>query len=149
MKTMIAALLFMFALSSPAFADRGEQKQVFGDYEVHYIGLTTTFLTPEVARAYNIERSGSVGFLNIAVLKKLPGGEQTEAVSASVSGSIMNLIGQSRPLEFKEIRETNAIYYINTLGFDESEVYRISLKVRPEGSDRTFDVKFSQRFYKE
>jgi len=47
MKTLLN-IFMMCLLSLPAWADRGEQKQVFGQFEVHYIGLTTSFLTPEV-----------------------------------------------------------------------------------------------------
>lgn len=149
MKTMIAALLCLLSLSLPAFAGGGEQKQVFGDYEVHYIGLTTTFIEPDIARAYQIERSRNLGFLNISVIRRSANEEVGTPVKAEVTGKILNLIGQSSSLEFKEIRETNAVYYINTLRFEEDETYRISLKVKPEGSDRTFDVNFSQRFYEE
>jgi uncharacterized protein (DUF1684 family) len=149
MKNMIAALLCMLFLSAPAIAGGGEQKQVFGDYEVHYMGLTTTFLTPDVARAYQIERSRSLGFLNIAVIKRTTHQDVGEPVPAVVTGDIKNLIGQSNALQFKEIRETSAVYYVTTLPFDEDEVYRISLKVKPEGSSQTYDVNFSQRFYEE
>jgi len=148
MKTLLN-IFMMCLLSLPAWADRGEQKQVFGQFEVHYIGLTTSFLTPEVARAYGIERSGKMGMLNISVLKN-PGDDQLpEPRIAKVTGSLKNLIGQSKSLEFKEIKETNAVYYIATFRFDEEEVYRINLQVQPEGVNRSFDVKFSQRFYEE
>ena len=149
MKIMMAALLSLLVIAFPALAERGEQKQVFGDYEVHYIGLTTTSIDPDVARAYQIERSGSLGFLNVSVIRRGANEEIGTPIKAQVEGTVRNLIGQSSPLVFKEIRETNAIYYVNTLRFDEEETYRISLKVKPEGSDRTFDVNFSQRFYKE
>jgi len=148
MKTLLN-IFMMCLLSLPAWADRGEQKQVFGQFEVHYIGLTTSFLTPEVARAYGIERSGKMGMLNISVLKN-PGDDQLPKPRiAKVTGSLKNLIGQSKSLEFKEIKETNAVYYIATFRFDEEEVYRINLQVQPEGVNRSFDVKFSQRFYEE
>ena len=71
------------------------------------------------------------------------------AVSGNVTGKIRNLVGQSRELEFQEIKETNAVYYITTFRFDDEDMYNIDLKVTPEGQSRTFDVKFSQRFYEE
>ena len=148
MKALMTALL-MSLLSMTALADRGEQKQVFGEYEVHYIGLTTSFLTPDVARAYGIERSGKLAMLNISVLHNPNDKQLPVPVTASVKGSIMNLIGQSKALEFREIKETNAVYYIATFRFDEEETYRIKLQVKPDGSSRTFDVPFSQRFYEE
>lgn len=148
MKHLLTAV-FMLLVSASALADRGEQKKIFGNYEVHYIGLTTSFLTEDVAEAYGITRSGSLGFLSISVLETFAQGGMPEARSAKMTGTLKNLIGQVNDLEFKEIRETNAIYYIATFRFDESETYRIHLEVTPEGYGIPLDVKFSQRFYEE
>lgn len=148
MKTLLTAVLMMFA-ALPAFADRGEQKKIFGEYEVHYIGLTSSFLTEEVAEAYGIKRSRSLGFLSISVLETFAQGGMAEPRAATITGTMKNLIGQSSELTFKEIRETDAIYYISTFRFDEEEVYRINLQVTAEGHSVPFDVKFSQRFYEE
>ncbi|WP_221793575.1 DUF4426 domain-containing protein [Oceanobacter mangrovi] len=145
----ITSVLMMCLLALPALADRGEQKQVFGDYEVHYIGLTTSFLTTDVAKAYGIERSGKLAMLNISVLNNPSDDQLPIPMTSSVTGTIKNLIGQSRALEFREIKETNAVYYIATFRFDEAETYRISLKVKPDGNSRTYDVNFSQKFYEE
>ena len=57
------------------------------------------------------------------------------------------LIGQKKELQFKEIKERDAVYYISTFRFDEEDVYKITVQVSPEGESRTFDVKFDQRFY--
>jgi hypothetical protein len=58
-------LLFGLSLQAPA-----QQAEDLGDYLVHYNTMNTTLLSPEVARAYNIQRSGTRGLLNIAVLKR-------------------------------------------------------------------------------
>jgi hypothetical protein len=148
MKTLLTTLLMMF-VALPAVADRGEQKKSFGEYEVHYMGLTSNFLTEEVAEAYGITRSRSLGYLSISVLENFEQGGMPEARAATITGTIKNLIGQSRELEFKEIRETAAIYYISTFRFDDKDVYRIDLKVKPEGHGVPLDVNFTQRFYEE
>jgi len=129
--------------------NRGEQKQVFGDYEVHYIGLNSTFLTPDVAEAYGITRSGALGYLSISILKKNGKDALASPVSGKVEGQLRNLIGQSKTLDFREIKENNAVYYISTFRFDDGDIYNISLQTTPEGQSRTFNVKFSQRFYEE
>ncbi|MFK4752318.1 MULTISPECIES: DUF4426 domain-containing protein [Oceanospirillaceae] len=148
--TCLTLLLSLSALISPTvLADRGEQKKVFGDYEVHYIGLTSSFLSPDVASAYGIERSRKLGFLSISVLNNPNDDVLPLPVTATIHGTIKNLIGQESELEFKEIKETNAVYYIATFRFDEEETYRIRLDVAPDGSDKHFDVRFSQRFYEE
>ncbi|MFY9178828.1 MAG: DUF4426 domain-containing protein [Venatoribacter sp.] len=149
MKLLNIVLTSLLLLASGfAFAtERGEQKQTFGDYEVHYIGLTSNFLTPEVAKAYSIERSRTLGFLSISVLKKQPQGQLAVPVAAKVTGSIKNLLSQERGLDFREIKETGSVYYISTFRFDDEDMYNLRLQVKPEGQERSFDVKFSQRFY--
>ncbi len=146
-----ACLFTLCAAFSPLLlaADRGEQKQVFGDYEVHYIGLNSSFLPPEAAEAYGITRSRALGYISVSILHKEEGSDVPAALSGKVTGTIRNLLGQSRELEFQEIKETNAVYYITTFRFDDEDMYNVNLKATPEGQSRTFDVKFSQRFYEE
>lgn len=140
--------VFLLAFSSFTLANsRGEQKQVFGDYEVHYIGLTSNFLSPTVAQAYGIQRSRKMGFLSISVLNTKENKDLGVPVTAKVTGSIKNLIGQAIELEFKEIKETDSVYYISTFRFDDEDRYHLNLKVTPSGQQRTFNVKFDQQFY--
>lgn len=144
-------LLILLSTVTLAFSTlvQAEQKMVFGDYEIHYMGLTSSFLTPEVTAAYNIERSRSVGFLNISILHNEKGEPMPVPVTGKVTGTIKNLVGQARELSFKEIREQDSVYYISTFKFDNEDMYSFDLKVTPEGQKRTYDVKFSQRFYHE
>jgi hypothetical protein len=140
-----AFLLCLISVSASA-----EQKIVFGEYEVHYMGLNSSFLTPEVSKIYDIPRSRSLGFLNISLLQKSKGGQVPAALDANVKGSIRNLIGQSRELEFRRVREGQAIYYITTFSFDDGDMYNFDLDIVPSNAkQKNFDVKFSQRFYEE
>ena len=139
-----------FLLCLVSFSASAERKLVFGDYEVHYIGLSSSFLSPEVAKIYDIPRSRTLGFLNISVLQKKTAGQIPKALDAELTGSIRNLIGQSRELEFRRVREGQAIYYISTFRFDDGDMYNFDLDVVPSNAkQKNFDVKFSQRFYEE
>ncbi len=144
---LFAAFLLVVSSVSMANSSRGGQKQVFGQYEVHYIGLTSNFLSPETAVAYGIERSRTMGFISISVLDTKDNKDVGTPITAKVEGTIKNLIGQSRVLEFKEIKETDAVYYVSTFRFDDEDRYNLDIKVTPSGQKRTFDVKFSQQFY--
>ncbi|MEK9711153.1 MAG: DUF4426 domain-containing protein [Thalassolituus sp.] len=151
--TSLMTLLLTLALSATMFstkawADRGERKQVFGNYEVHYIGLNSSFIPEDAAEAYDIPRSRSLGYLSVSVLDT-DAGELPLPVSANVTGTMKNLIGQTRTIEFREIKETNAVYYVSTFRFDKNDIYRINLQVTPEGQSKTFSVDFSQQFYQE
>lgn len=146
MRLFLASCLLL--LTNLSFADiQGEQKQVFGDYEVHFIGLTSSELDKDVAKLYGIIRSRNIGFLNISVLKKglapLP-----VAWNAKIEGTMSNLIGQSQTLSFTRVQETSALYFYSTFDFYDQDMYRFNLKVTPDGQTRAYDVNFSQRFYR-
>jgi hypothetical protein len=139
-----------FLLCFISIGVNAEQKQIFGEYEVHYMGLSSNFLTPEVAKIYDIPRSGALGFLNISLLQKAKGSQVPAALDAGLKGTIRNLIGQSRKLEFRRVREGQAIYYISTFRFDDGDMYNFDLDIVPANAkQKNFDVKFSQRFYEE
>lgn len=143
--TYLLATLLLSLVTMPASA---EQKKVFGEYEVHYMGLSSNFLTPEVAKIYDIPRSGSLGYLSISVLQKTANDDLHQPLGATLTGSMRNLIGQSSELEFRRVQEGKAIYYISTFRFDDGDMYNFDLDVVPDNAkQKTFDVKFSQRFY--
>ena len=141
MRLLVSIMLCLITTFSMA-----EQKKVYGDYEVHYIGLTSSELDKDVAKSYGIPRSRALGYLSISVLKtgisELP-----VAWNAKMTGEVSNLIGQTRELSFTRIQETNALYFYSTFDFYDSDMYRFHLKVTPEGTHKTLDVKFDQRFY--
>jgi len=136
------ALIFIMLAS---FAS-AEQKKVFGEYEVHYIAFTSSELDKDVAKIYDIPRSGSLGYMSISVLKtgisELP-----VAWNAKLEGTMSNLLGQTRELEFTRIQEKGALYFHSTFDFYDQDMYRFHIKVKPDGQKREFDLKFSQKFY--
>lgn len=143
-------LLLLLAASLISTNASAEQKIVFGEYEVHYMGLSSNFLTPEVAKLYGIPRSGSLGYLSISVLQKTSNDPLHVPVDAKLTGTMRNLIGQSNELEFRRVQEGKAIYFISTFRFDDGDMYNFDLDVTPDNAkQKTFDVKFSQRFYAE
>jgi hypothetical protein len=148
--TTFPTLFAVLLLGMVSASANAEQKRVFGEYEIHYMGLSSSFLTPEVAKLYDIARSGSLGFLNIAVLQQSKDGQVPDAVDVKLTGTISNLIGQTRELEFLRISEGKAIYYISTFRFDDGDMYNFDLDAVPSNAkQKNFDVKFSQRFYNE
>ncbi|MBM7455338.1 hypothetical protein HNR62_001198 [Oceanisphaera litoralis] len=100
-KFIFSALLLLFSFHSQAAETR------VGNWTVHYSALPSTFLTPEVARSYQIERSRYNGILNIAVLDK-----DGKSQQVNLSGQGKTLIGTVRKLAFQTVREGDAIYYI-------------------------------------
>ena len=135
--TRIALLLMSLCLSLPALA---EQKQSYGDLDVHYSAFNSGFLQPEVAAATGLVRSKTQGVVNVAVLKA------GTASSAKVSGTVKNLLGQSSALSFKEVKEGKAIYYLAQFPFEQRETLRFTLNVTAaDGVPHSFD--FNQEFF--
>ena len=137
MKANLIALLTLL-LALPAWAER---KHSFGEYDVHYIAFNSGFLQPDIAAAAGLVRSKSQGVLNVSVLKA---GKPTMAL---VSGTVKNLLGQDRPLAFKQLKEgEEAIYYLAQFPFDSRETLRFSLTVQPVGAEAV-NFEFTQEFF--
>jgi len=145
MKRMILTTLSVLAvlISTPLVA---QQYEGFGSYEAHYSAINTSLLSPQVARAYDIQRSGNRAMLNIAVLRTEEG-EQDEPVSARVSAELVNLTGQRRTIELQEIRDQGAIYYIGTFRITNEENVNFRISVQPDGYPRAHEFTFRQQFY--
>lgn len=144
-KWLLSLLLCGFV---PGFTSgvAAEQSKSVGEYTVHYSAFTTDTLTPGVARTYNIQRSSSRAMLNVTVLKKVMG-TPGESVRADISGSATNLNAQLRQLDFRELGEGKATYYITELPVKNDEVLNFSLTIRPHNSETVIPLDFQQHFY--
>ncbi|MGH8213709.1 MAG: DUF4426 domain-containing protein [Rhodanobacteraceae bacterium] len=125
---LIAALLL---LCVPRAAAAGQSER-FGNYVVYYSALSTDMLTPDVARAYGLVRSSHQGLINIAIKRAATDGDGT-SVTGVVRGSAVNLSGQRVPVEFHEVRDGEAIYYLGTFPISGSDTIRFELAVAPQG----------------
>jgi len=140
----LASLALLLSVSANA-----QQAQSFQDYTVHYNALSSSLISPEVAKVYGIRRSDSRALINISVLKNTEN-ELPTAVKATVTASARNLTGQTRKIEMREINEgDDAVYYIGELSVRNMETFDFSVMVTPEGKSKPFNVKFRQQFYTE
>jgi hypothetical protein len=128
---------------------RAQQSQDFGNYVVHYNALNTNLIPPQVAQGYGIKRSSSRALLNVAVLKKVMDTPGTP-VGAKVTARGVNLTGQMRELQIREIKDSeNAIYYVAEFPVHNLESYRFEINVAIEGEAEPLIVRFAQQFYTE
>lgn len=135
-----AAILCTLVLTSTA---KAEQKQILGNWDVHYIVVNTTFLTPDVAKTYDIVRSKYSALVNISVLDTVT----QQAQNAALTGTATNLLGVKKSLSFRKVEEGDAIYYLATLPFDDPETFRFAIDVQQGNTTRT--LKFQQKLYAE
>lgn len=118
-----------------------EQMQEFGAWQVHYVVIPTTFLLPEVAEQYNITRGKDRALINVSLIHNTDGPS-----TATASGEVINLLSQRQQLEFREVREGDAIYYLADLKHTDRDLLRFELQVKtPQG--RMLQVKFQQKMY--
>jgi Domain of unknown function (DUF4426) len=117
--------------------------KTFGDKKVHYSAFNSSFIAPEIASVYNISRGADKGLVNIAVV---PQGS-TNGVTALVGGTVNNLIAQQQKLEFTEIREGDAVYYLAPFTFDNEDPMTFTINVRPAGSNSSHKLTFQRTFY--
>lgn len=117
-----------------------------GPFRVHYNAFTTDTLTETVARSYGIARSRNRALLNVSVQRRGPA-QETQAVSARVTATAINLNGQLRRLQMRELIQGEAIYYIAEMPILDQETYNYELSVWPEGAGEPIDLKFSRQFF--
>ncbi|MBU3068503.1 DUF4426 domain-containing protein [Aestuariicella sp. G3-2] len=139
--------LLLCLLFGSQFSSADSQFTTFGDYSVLHTVFNSTFLQPEVATAYNLTRGKGQSLLNVALIKSTDGGN-SKGLPAKVSGSITNLMQQQRTLEFIEIKEQDAVYYLAPIRVSNNdEVVHFKIEVTHDGN--TYPVTFSKKLYKD
>ena len=143
MKLRIFIRLFMsFSLLFGSISSAENMKKI-GPLDVHYIAINSTFLTPEIATSYGITRSKINALINISVLDNTIKGKPAKSVT--LSGRATNLLGQSKELEFVEVKEGDAIYYLAELNFSHEEIFKFNIQIFDGSEAKT--LKFQHKFY--
>ncbi|WP_404341037.1 DUF4426 domain-containing protein [Pseudoalteromonas mariniglutinosa] len=132
----------LFITNAHAKQQTGGQFKQLGNWQVHYIAFPSTFIQPDIARNYGLERSGYKGIINISILKN---NSTKTAQTARLTGTAKNLLGNTQQLEFKEIVEGDAIYYLAQLDYNNEEIYRFNIEIQQGNQSQT--LKFQQKFY--
>ncbi len=130
-------------LAVPASA---QQSKRYGPYELHYSVVSTTFLSPEVAARYGIVRGEKKAILNLALREHLPDGTE-RASKMTLSGRSWDLMQRNETLDFKEIDEGQAIYYIAPLNFIEREWRSFEVEFTPADSEQSYTFEHKHQLY--
>lgn len=142
-KLSLSILLLVSFISIFSGTAMAENMKKLGSMNVHYMAIGATFLTPEIAKVYGIERSRYNGLINISVLDNTQ--KNTPAKTVSISGTARNDLGQIKSLEFQEVKEGGAIYYLAQVNYSDEETYYFDLKITDGTQSHT--LKFKQKFY--
>ena len=116
-------LLFLFFCfgSTPALAGQYVDHK---EHRIHYTTFSSLIIPPDVASAHGIVRSEKRIVLNVSVLK------QDIPATATISGHVINLLNQRFELEFDEVNESEAIYYLANYLALEHDILRFNLDVQ-------------------
>jgi len=118
-----------------------EQKQRLGPYEVHYAVVPSTFFDEKIAERYGIVRGRDRAMMNLSILD-----QQQQPTVVTLSGKVTNLLEQSVVLDFREISEGNAIYYLAEIRHTDRETLRFHVEITtPDGITRTLE--FQQQMF--
>lgn len=136
--TSIPVLLALTLICATAVA---EQKLMLGPYEAHYVVVQSTFFSEEVATRYEIIRGRDRALVNLSFLD-----ESLTPVAVTLSGTVTNLLSQVVTLDFREIQEGEAIYYLAEVRHTDRETLRFQATViTPDGVER--DLRFQQQMF--
>ena len=138
MKRVLLLLLVCLGLN---FGVSAEQKKQLGNWDVHYIAFPAPVLTPEIAQQYKIQRSKYNAVINISVLNSA----DQKAQQVSISGIAKDLQGRQTELEFSEVIEGDAVYYLAQLSFRNEQ--RFSFNINIAQGNSTQNLRFDQIFY--
>jgi hypothetical protein len=117
----------------------------FGDYRVYYSAFNSSFVSPEVAAAYDIVRGRDRGLVNIAVM---PAGT-IGGRPAEVSGHVANIFAQRQELKFFEVREDDAVYYLAPFNFENEDSLTFNVTVKPNPDMPSYTLSFQRTFYRD
>ncbi|CAH0992943.1 hypothetical protein SIN8267_03082 [Sinobacterium norvegicum] len=143
----LPVLVMLLLTSSLGWADFKTQTDI-EDVEIHYVIFPSSMIAPETANALGLTRHSNIQFINVSVRKKQPDGS-TIANPAVVGGEYSDLIHR-RPLEFIEVKETGAIYYLSPIRFPgEDAKMTFSLDVKYDDKKPATKIEFVRTLYRD
>ena len=117
-----------------------EQQARLGPYDVHYVVVRSTFFSAAIAEQYGIVRGRDRALMNISIL------EDDVPVAATVTGTVIDLLERRVSLDFREVREGSAVYYLAEIRHTDRETLRFRVSITgPDEVPRT--LSFQQMMY--
>ncbi|RYY02756.1 MAG: DUF4426 domain-containing protein [Gammaproteobacteria bacterium] len=152
MKKLLLTLLIL-ATSISSFAQINQPKEIqtsqkFGEYTVHYNVFNSKMVPAQIADTYKLTRGKDSVLLNVS-LTKTEEGKTTLGIPAKVSAKAINLMQQTKVIEFLEIKEPDATYYLAPFRHTNEEDIRFEVSVLPEGESKPLSVSFTRRLFTE
>jgi hypothetical protein len=148
---ILSAVLAVSSVVAQAQIDQPKEiqtSQKFGDYTVHYTVFSSKNMPAEVARVYQLTRAKDISYINVS-LTKTENGTTSLGLPATITGTAVNLMQQTKAVEFKEIKEPTATYYLAPFRHTNEEDFKFEIKVKAEGEGKPMTVSFTRRLFTE
>ena len=150
-KLMQVICLSLVAAAAQAQIDQPKEistTEKFGDYTVHYNMFSSTDIPASVAETYKLVRGKDRALVNIS-LTKTEDGNTSLGLPALVSGKTKNLMQQQQALNFIEIKEGSATYYLAPFVFNNEELLHFDIQVSTGKDAKPMSLTFNRTLYTE
>jgi hypothetical protein len=142
LSTRLLLTLFLLIGSAQSGAAQFERR---GEFDIHYTTFSSMLIPSDVAHAHDITRAENMMVVNITIKKG------NQSIRGKVTGHATNLLNQLVALEFDEISESNAVYYLSEVIARENDIFSFELKVQPQlgdklESDTPYKLNFLRRY---
>jgi hypothetical protein len=144
---LLSSLLFTALFVPLANAGVEETSRETDTHIIHFNLFNSSMLSPEIAKQYNLKRSKYYAILNISVQEKDEQGNKS--VPVLLQGTASNIVQQQRKLEFKQIDEGDAIYYLSVFRISNDDLLTFDIKIRTTADSPGYDLSFKRRVYVE
>lgn len=110
-------------------------------HEIHYTSFSSMLIPAETAALHDIKRAKNRIVTNISLRR------DGKPVAAQVSGTATNLLNQQSQLDFTEVTEQTAIYYLANQLVSERDTLRLSIRIQPQGLDEAYLLEYVRDYY--
>jgi hypothetical protein len=129
----------------------------FNDHTVYFTVFPSSFIPAKVASTYGLTRGSDRALINISISKNSVGSSSVDNSSVSsnkaqglgqaakITGTATNLMQQQYTLEFIEIQEQDAVYYLAPFRFINEEVMHFNLNISID--QQHYPLTFTKKLY--
>jgi hypothetical protein len=142
-KNLTAVIFFTFALLF-SLAIQAENTKVYKLHTVHYNAFPSDSLPSQMTQKYKLKRSKNMALVNISIIKNQPS-IPIQGVKSKVTGIVKNLMAQEKELDFQEIHEGEAYYYIAQVAVEHNEMVKFKIQIKTD-DNQSYEVDFSKQF---
>ena len=142
----ISLLSFFLIASAQANPQNAEN---FGPYTAYYSVFNSTFISPEIAQIYNLNRGKDLAFVNIAVVKRGQNGSaDSNGLAVDLEGAAIDLMQRRQALKFIKIEEPGATYYLAPFKFTHEEIWHFSIDIASPDPAQSHRLEFNKKLYR-